>query len=558
MEIEKTSTLRAALSRTNQKLFDEDLEKIKGLKRAKKTALAIFNIIQQHPKISVSEIVNLTHISKQAVSKCVKKLVALEILCPMKKQPRYQIYCYPRVLGTAKELYSNDLSNQNRSGCSISFVGKEAAIAQALIPSKIRFNEDIRHNKKIYNKNSQNSLFVCDNIDLLKHLIKTKTKPYQLIFCDSPYNQKTARRKREYTDTFDEHSGYLKFMYPRLMLCKELLDQNGLIVIAINEPEYATTKIMCNEIFSESNFLNSIVVESGINAGIYSSHSDKFLADTKFYLLVFAKNRKNISLNRLYDLADKKFATEYNTIIHNDLKHEPLLEYLKRQKWVIDEFSAHELKLTLNNIDKLMYASQKFENYIYETVAPLLYKPTIPFKAETYAKKAKNYSYNDVFLIDDKPMLKTTNDHLVEFKPYINRLQENNGKKQNTILRGTIWKNYQMFKNSVQKEGDVQFEGKKNLRLLQDIIYWINNKNARILDIFAGSGSTGHAVFAQNLKDGGNRTFCLCQIEESIQNTNDKSRKNTIDRQKTIPRLNNAIKETKTTAGYKIFRGIKT
>ena len=553
MKTNKSSYVRAALASKNHKIYAEDLKAIEGMGKAKKTAKAILNTVCDHPVINIQELADIIKVSKWTATKIVKRLVDLEILLPMRKgKQRYQVYCYARAVGTAKELYTNDLSGQTRSGVWLNFDGRTEAIAQAYTPSSIKFKPDACHNRKQNNKNSRNTLYIADNIDCLKFMIKKKFKPFHLIFGDPVYNQKNARKTRHYQDTYDEHAGFLQFMYPRLILCKELLDKTGLFILLIGEDEVANTKLMCNEIFGEP--INSIVVESGVNAGIYSSHSEKFIADTKFYLLVYAKDRQKIRfLNRLYDLVDKKFAKEYNMIITEDLKHEPLLDRLKQEEWVVKEFEDHELKITMNNIGKLMEVSQRFETYIYEEIAPFLYKSTSPFK--TYAKEAQNQPQNKVFSFDGKLLLKTEKDTVAEFKPFLSRLQDNDGRKQNSIPRGTVWKNYQMFKNSIKKQGGLEFAGKKPLRLMMDLLHWINNKNARILDIFAGSGTTGYAVYAQNKKDGGHRSFVLCQIAEPVKEGSANLQNfDTIDRQ-TIFGLNDAIKKTSTTEGFKIYRG---
>ena len=556
MRTEKESYQRLLKSKKNQKILDEYLTKIETMGRARKSALAIFNILCKNPKTTIPELVKITKLSKQTVWSITKKLVDEGILCTMTDKKRYQTYCLSRIEGTARELFACDMSLQNKAGVYLSFAGRTEAISEAGTPTRIKFRPDAVHNRKPNNHRSPNSLYVCDNIDLLKYLVKTKSEPFHLIFGDVVYNQKESRKPRQYQDTYDEHAGYLQFMYPRLMLCKKLLDDKGLLVLAVGEDEVANTKLICSEIFPNG-FLNTIVVESGVNAGIYSSHSDKFIADTKFYLLVFAKDRKKIRfLNRLYDLVDKKFAKEYNIIITEDLKHEPLLDRLKQEEWVVKEFEDHKLKLTLNNIGNLMEVSQQFETYIYEEIAPFLYKSTSPFK--TYAKEAQNQPQNTVFSFADKLLLKTENDAVVEFKPFLQRLQDNDGKKQNAIPRGTVWKNYQMFKNSIKKQGGLEFAGKKPLRLMMDLLHWINNKNARILDAWAGVGTTGYAVYAQNKKDGGHRSFVLCQIAEPIKEGSANPQNfDTIDQQ-TIFGLNNAITESGTTEGFKIYRGTKS
>ena len=562
MKTNKSSYVRAALAGKNHKIFTEDLKAIESMGRAKKTAKAILNAVCNHPVTTIPELADIIKISKWTTTKIVKRLVDLEILVPMRKgKQRYQVYCYARAVGTAKELYTNDLSGQTRSGVWLNFDGRTEAIAQADTPTNVKFKPDAIHNRKPNNKYSKNSLYICDCEDGLKDQIKKEIKPYQLIFCDPPFNQITARKTREYIDTFDQHSGYLQFMYPRLLLCKKLMAENGLMMIAIGDTEYAHTRLICNEIFGEENFINSITVETGVVGGIYASHSKQMLPSVKQYqILVFAKNRKKINfLNKLYDLVDnKKFAKEYNTIITPDLKHEHLIDYLKKEPWIVSEFEDHELNITLNNVDKLMSVSQRFETYMYEKVVQLLYKATPPFR--TQSKIAKNQPHNKVFLSEDNRLLmKQKNEpeaKIVEYKPFINRvLDDGLG-----VQRGDLWKGFQRYKNSVQNQFGINFEGRKPIPLLIDLISWVENKKdtqIRILDIMAGSGSMGSAVFAINKKKHSKKiSFCLMQISEPTRNESSKKFK-TVD-EKTIFALNNSIKKYDTTEGYKIFRGTKS
>lgn len=555
MKTEKESYQRLLKSKKNQKILDEYKSKIETMGRAKRSALAIFNILRNQPKTTIPDLVSLTKLSKQTVWSITKKLAAEGILYTMTDKKRYQTYCLSRIEGTAKELFACDIGLQNKAGVFLSFSNRTEAIAEADKPTKIKFHGDKKHNNKENNKHSKNSLYICDCEDGLKYQIKQKFKPYDLIFCDPPFNQVTARKTREYIDSFDQHSGYLQFMYPRLLLCKQLLAETGLMIIAIGETEYAHTKLICEEIF-ESNFINAITIETGVVGGLYASHSNQMLPSVKQYqLLVYAKDRKKINfLNKLYNLVDnKKFAKEYNTIITPDLKHEHLIDYLKKEPWIVSEFEDHELNMTLNNVDKLMSVSQRFETYMYEKVAQLLYKATPPFR--THSETIKIQSYNKVFLSEDNRLLLKQKSKpeakIVEYKPFINRLQDGSL----GVQRGDLWRGFQRYKNSVQNRFGITFEGRKPIPLLQDLLVWINNKHARILDITAGSGSMGSAVFAQNIKDSGKRIFCLMQLKEQTRNETNKKFK-TVDK-KTVFALDNSIKELGTTEGYKIYRGNK-
>ena len=563
MRIMRTNTesnFRSDLSTANDKFFDKDLELIKNNKevigRSTQTAESILNVLRDNHTITIPELVKLTGISKQNITNTVNKLVAVGIMKEITGKDRYRVYCYSHKLGTANDLCNNDIGTQNKQGCWLNFVGKSEAIARASIPTKIKFKEDVRHNKKY--PNSPNSLYVCDNVDLLKYLIQNESEPFQLIFLDPPFDQHNAYRPRSYQDTFDSHSEYLSFMYERLLLCKKLLADNGLIVIAIGEDSLAHTKLICNEIFSEQNFINCVAVETGVAGGIYTGYSKNRLPCIKQYsLLIYAKQKKQINfLNRLYDLIDKKFAKEYNIVITKDLEKESLMNYLKKIDCVVDEFVEHNLPMTLRNVEELMQSSQRFETFFYETISPILYKEVPHHK--TPSETIKKHPQNRVFSLDDKLLLKKDNDRTVEFKPFANRVQDEEGTKYNSLIRGDIWKNYFFYKDITRKQSGITFEGRKPVRLIQDLLYWINNKNSRCLDLFGGGASFGFGIFKQNKKDAGHRSFVMAQIEEPIkQNSNNQEPFTTID-QKTIFALNNSIEETGTTDGYKIFRGIKS
>ena len=559
MNPEKESNFRASLSKANEKIFAKDMIKIqkdKHIGRSRKTAATILNVLCRQPKVTITNLVNITKIPRPTITNTVKKMVDIGIMHPTRPTKSWQMYYYSSVLGTAKELSSGDIRNQTKQGCYLSFAGREEAINRADIPTKIKFKEDVRHNKKY--PNSPNSLYVCDNVDLLKYLIQNESEPFQLIFLDPPFDQHNAYRPRSYQDTFDSHSEYLSFMYERLLLCKKLLADNGLIVIAIGEDSLAHTKLICNEIFNERNFINCVAVESGVAGGIYTGYSKNRLPCVKQYsLLIYAKQKKQINfLNRLYDLIDKKFAKEYNIVITKNLEKEPLMNYLKKIDWVVDEFAEHNLPMSLRNIEGLMQSSQKFETFFYETISPILYKE-VPYH-KTPSESLKKCPQNKVFSLDDKLLLKKGDDRTVEFKPFANRVQDKEGTKYNSLIRGDIWKNYFFYKDITRKQSGITFEGRKPVRLIQDLLYWINNKNSRCLDLFGGGASFGFGIFKQNKKDSGHRSFVMCQIEEPIkQNANNPESFSTID-QKTIFALNNSIEETGTTEGYKIFRGAKS
>ena len=136
MKTNKSSYVRAALSRKNQKIYEENLKAIEGMGRAKKTAKAILNAVCNHPVLNIPELADIIKVSKWTTTKIVKRLVDLEILLPMRKsEQRYQVYCCARAVGTVRDLYANDLAGQTRSGVFLNFAGRTKAIAQAYTPN---------------------------------------------------------------------------------------------------------------------------------------------------------------------------------------------------------------------------------------------------------------------------------------------------------------------------------------------------------------------------------------------------------------------------------------
>ncbi len=179
-----------------------------------------------------------------------------------------------------KEYLSNKLT-VNNEGYELKFLGKNYARLLASMDTTTVIVPDEEHNKKPENKNSQNIYISGDNLDGLKQLLKSYANQVKCIYIDPPYN--TGSDGFVYNDNFNftpeelsaklsideeqakrildltkrgsaSHSAWLMFMYPRLLLARDLLTDDGVIFISIDDNEQSNLKLICDDIFGEENF----------------------------------------------------------------------------------------------------------------------------------------------------------------------------------------------------------------------------------------------------------------------------------------------------------------
>ena len=430
----------------------------------------------------------------------------------------------------------------------------------------------LKEHEKVINSKSIDCNFLIDgdNLYSLNLLRKTKNK-VDMIYIDPPYN--TLNEDFTYGDKmlsredYFAHSKWLSFMEKRLNIAKDILASDGIIFISIDDNELYNLKLLCDKIFLEENFISNLVIETG--GAVYgqkASNIDKKFVKTKDYILVYAKDKKSIKNKQpLYD-SISKFDTHYSKIIINNKKitlseylffpkkflnlfKEELLsldlikntiksnkkaeeillslkakdivdnfdEYLNEICFVHNLFLKYGIEEKQDNIELLMNIDSSFENYVYNKLGLILYRD-YPFNKQIPEEIKEKLSPSTITQYEDFLLFITSGGVVSYYKNFTDGLKisdEFTPKFCRVGARGDLWKGFHQDMTNIDDEGGVEFKnGKKPIRLIKQLIKWVNKKDAIILDFFAGSGSTGEAVIELNKEDGGNRKFILCTNNE--------------------------------------------
>ena len=347
----------------------------------------------------------------------------------------------------------------------------------------------------------ENSLIIGENYDALKNLIQIEKiramtggghSDFDIIYIDPPYNTESAKTdgnvsannnenisasKFIYRDKFSRN-GWLNMMKERLIMARQLLKEDGVIFVSIDDNEQAYLKVLMDEIFGEENFVGKLLWQSNNSSMKYS----KFFRDDFEYILVYAKRKKNL----------KEFTKKQNNdIIFANPDNDPKGKWFSSNAtYIYNEKSKNTFAITLPSGFKIIrtwrFTKSQFDNNEINLYFNGNNVPRIKIYESEYSI-LKTVS-NLVLSIDNLRL----ND---SFFNYVDSFT-----KSKKILDSIVKNN---------------FETPKPINLIKLIIKLFFNKNARVLDFFAGSGTTGHAVLELNREDGGSRTYTLVTNNEN-------------------------------------------
>jgi len=442
--------------------------------------------------------------------------------------------------------YLGDSLTVNHEGYELKFLGKNYARLLASVDTTTVVVPDDEHNNKDENKNSKNVYISGDNLDGMKHLLKSYSKQVKCVYIDPPYN--TGSDGFVYNDTFNftvddlvsklsvseeqatrilnltkkgsaSHSAWLMFMYPRLLLARDLLDTDGVIFISIDDNEQSNLKLICDDVFGEENFVANIIIQSNKRGQTY-----KQLAKTHEYLFVYTRN-VNTELNEL-------------------LKSNGSFDYVD----TVGEFDIRELRNRNPKFGKFNRPNLFYPIYTDPSkvdscgFCPVSLTKTGGFTVEILPLNSEgeescwrwgqnkfnaNNNSSDSMTSEVVAKLKTTGEYGC-YEKY----------RKGTFKAKTIWFNDGIIGDLFDEDDDIweetgviteqgskelgvygmgdAFDFPKPTYLIEKALRIGADKNSLIVDFFSGSATTVEAVASLNNDDNGTRKVIAIQLPEDL------------------------------------------
>ena len=425
-------------------------------------------------------------------------------------------------------------TNVVQEGYELKFLGKSYAKLLASTETTTVIQPNEAHNSLPENANSENIYISGDNLDGLKHLLKSYNGAIKCIYIDPPYN--TGSDGFVYADNFNytketlqeklsvsedeaerildltkrgsaSHSAWLMFMYSRLLLAKDLLKDDGVIFISIDDNEQANLKLLCDDVFGEENFVAEfarITKKAG--------KTTELIADNNDYLLCYRRT-DDVELNK------------------NSLEGQG---YVLEDEFV-EERGPHKLSQTLD-YDSIQYSASL--DYEIELNGEI-FRPGNVTKEQMLERQKRNPKSDscwrwsrDLFDFGNQNgfvvVKEGKNGKRIYTKTYLNATISKNAKgyfvesferKKATSTLEFLDNKYSNdnSRKDLSKLFDVKvFDYSKPVSLLEKIVTLVASESDTVLDFFSGSGTTAHAVMKLNADDGGNIKYISVQLPEVL------------------------------------------
>jgi adenine-specific DNA-methyltransferase len=418
-------------------------------------------------------------------------------------------------------------------------------------------------------KANGNMIIEGDNLIGLKALLPLFTNKIKCVFIDPPYNTgndveegkswvysdnvnnpliKDWLGKEVSRDDLTRHDKWLCMIVPRLKLLKELLHDDGAIFIAIDDNEYASLKMIMDEIFLEENFVANIVWQAR-----KSVQNDTDISVNHNYILVYGKNRRQTDRRLKESNADRWYQMPgfvFRPLLLDKSKFSNL-DNDSRGLWKADPFDAPGIR----------------ENLTYPIINPNNGKEYLPPKGRHWRTEEVNYLK---FLEEERILFGKTGKSGPQLKVFWDDKKEYGEVETSWWGEGSSdiylnedvdyetvseWTNYGTTTNGSKMlqalfDSEKVFNNPKPVELLKHIIKQTTGKKDVILDSFAGSGTTMHAVMELNKEDNGNRLCIMVQMTEKTVTEPEKNICQNITRERIV----RAIDKFSYESGLKYYR----
>ena len=425
---------------------------------------------------------------------------------------------------------SNNIVEGPRERYHLNWPGKREALLTANAP----IAKTLRPcRKESVDFDTTENLFIeGDNLDALKLLQETYLGKVKMIYIDPPYNtgkdfiykddfKQSAEEYLLDSEQYDDegnrlvanmdsngrfHSDWLSMMYSRLKLARNLLTDDGVIFISIDENEFQNLLKLCSETFGEENYIGAITWKN------CTDNNPTNIAIEHEYILVFARYKESIEKEWKSPISDiKQILVDKYTELVESIKD---IKILKKEynKW----FKEHKVELWpldgYKNIDfNGIFAGIRGvhnpgkDGYRYDVKHPKTGKPCKqPLMGYRFPRATM-----DKLLEEKKIIFGEDETKIIEIKSYIQEYNEKLSSVLDLDNRSGAYDVRKLFLDSKSL-----FQNPKPIKLLTRFISLLTKDHDHILDFFAGSSATAHAVMQLNAEDGGNRKFIMVQLPE--------------------------------------------
>jgi len=375
-----------------------------------------------------------------------------------------------------------------------------------------------------------------ENLEVLRVLQRGYFGQAKVIYLDPPYNtgsdsfvypddyserraayeQRTGQRdaagflnkqdlwRQNTRESGQYHSAWLSMLWPRLYLSRNLLREDGVLFVAIDDNEVHNLRLLLNEVFGEENFIAQIILETA------TDNNPGQVAREHEYLLLYAKNKELqgdwFTESKQAQLIEKQYQK-----LRKQHGPDPAAIQASLRTWLKENRADLRGVAHYDNVDaKGVFhdadvANPKFGGYHYAVPHPRTGRPCkVPDKGYRFpeATMKKLIAADDIVFGDDETTIIKPKKRLANAKDQLRSLIYNDGRAASKRLNNLLGRDI--------------FRFPKDEKLLASLLAFVTQGDDLIIDFFAGSGSTGHAVLDLNAQDGGQRRYLLVQMPEPV------------------------------------------